>query len=120
MTLKYGDKVYRQWARREYVRNPITGNDGYKTAEVWSTHGEAFRFRMEPVPGVHKYKKSSRGYYRHPRTTQELRLVEPHSEFVHIRRKRSKRYLPTWYDDLTIADNRQHGWKRSKKKRQWM
>lgn len=119
--MKHGDKVYTQHGYREYKRDPETGNDGYTTAEIWWTYGEAFRFRAEPVPGIHKYKNSFRDYYRHPKTYQELRYVEPHSEFVNIRSKRAKRYLPTWYDDRPIADNRNaRSWKKTKKKRQWM
>lgn len=122
MSLKHGDMAYKQWSHRKYVQR-IPGNwksYGYETATEWYTFGEPFRFRAEPVPDIHKYRNSPRGYYRHQRTTQELRWIEPHSEFVRIRGKRTKKHLPTWYDDRVIADNRQHGWKRTKKKRQWM
>lgn len=119
--MKHGDKVYQVYARRVFVKDNLTGRYGYATAEEWITIGESFRFRAEPVPGIHRYPNTVRCYYRHPKTTQELRYVEPHSEFVRIRGKRSKRFLPTWYDDLPIADYRNsRSWKRTKKKRQWM
>lgn len=119
--MKHGDKVYQKHGYRIFRKDPITGNYGYETAEKWFTYGPAFRFRAEPVPGIHKYKNSFRDCYRHPKTTQELRLVEPHSEYVRVRGKRTKNHLPTWYDDMPVADYRNsRSWKRTKKKRQWM
>lgn len=125
MCLKHGDKVQKTHYYHKLVwedTNDVFGFRKYYYEEKWSVafYDPVFRYRYDPVPNIHRYKKCPRGYYRHPKTTQELRLVEPHSEFVRIRSKRTKNYLPVWYDDLTIADNKQRGWKRTKKKRQWI
>jgi hypothetical protein len=74
-----------------------------------------FRFRIDPVPGVHKYGSYAR-YYRKLRTTQEKRWNIPHREYVRPKRKN----LPDFWDDYYISKERTKSWKRTKKKKQWM
>ncbi len=79
-----------------------------------------YRYRYDPVPGIHKLHNTHRKYFRNPRTTQEIRFSYSHKQFVKIRGKRSKNSLPKAYSDLTISDNRIKSWKRTKKRKQWM
>lgn len=79
-------------------------------------------YRYDPVPGVGK---RSGGYcHRRMRTTQELKMYYAHKDEVRIRGKRKPHNLPTWYDDVYIADHvtyyKASSWKRNKKKKQWM
>ena len=82
------------------------------------------RFRIDPVPGIHKY--SCGGYYRHIHTTQELRendFLKYDEDAINYniksRSRRNKGILPTAYDDIPYS----HGyysknWKKYRK-HQW-
>lgn len=85
----------------------------------WSKeHVSEDHFRRLPVPNIHK-SKSRRGWDRHMRTTQELRLnlavTREESELgIRVRGRRSN--LPTWYDDVAHA-RRGDNWKNYRKTR---
>lgn len=83
----------------------------------WYWYGPVFRYRYDPVPGVKHWRNSILSYYRRMKTTQERRWSLAHQPYV--RGKRNKRNLPNSWDDYHYA-RREKGWKRTKKKRQWM
>jgi len=77
------------------------------------------RFRLDPVPDSGKFNhKRVRPMFRRIKTTQERRWSLAHKKYV--RGRRSFRMLPEQWDDYRIADDYNRGWKRTKKKRQWM
>ncbi len=75
-----------------------------------------FRFRYDPVPGIHT-DKSITYNLKNPKVTQERRKSFEHPEF--IRPKRQNKGLPDPYDDVYIKRPLRN-WKRTKKKKQWM
>ena len=125
MALKHGDKVQR--ARRYHklvwddsVPSYFLGMRRYHYEDTLSValYGPVFRYRYDPVPGVHHYRKG-RSYYRHIATVQELRWYHAHKDEVKIRAKRTPRFLPNLWDDVPYA-RREKGWKRTKKRKQWV
>ena len=82
----------------------------------WKTNSPNYPgFRNGPVPytGVRHWGH----YHRKVRTTQELRANEDHKEFTRGKR----RNLPSWYDDVRIAErDNKYSWKKQKKRKQWM
>jgi hypothetical protein len=123
MSLKHGDRVYRSHRYHELIWDePVWGRTrSYHYAEEWSValYGPVFRFRYDPVPGIHHWKNSIRPYYRHMRTMQEIRWYYAHKDIVRIRGKRTPKQLPNDWDDFWHA-RREKGWKRTKKRKQWM
>jgi len=83
----------------------------------WVYYGPIFRYRYDPVPDIHRWRNTIRPYVRCMRTTQERRWSCAHKE--HVRGRRNYINLPNSWDDYWHA-RRSKGWKRSKKKRQWM
>lgn len=85
----------------------------------WSkVHVSEDHFRRFPVPNIHK-SRSRRGWDRHMRTTQELRMnlavTEEENELgVRVRGRRCN--LPTYYDDVSHA-RRGDNWKNYRKTR---
>ena len=78
-------------------------------------HKKRFRYRYDPVPGIHKHKNGS--YMRRMKTTQERRINCLHySEGFHIRGKRKHKMLINAWEDVLI--NKQKNWKKFRKK-QW-
>lgn len=123
--MKHGDLVQRR--RRDYER-VVTGKrwSWWLDCEVetyeykpcgWIWYGPTFRYRYDPVPGVKHWKNSILSYYRRMKTTQERRWSLAHKTYV--RGRRNYRNLPNSWDDFCYA-RREKGWKRTKKKRQWM
>lgn len=86
----------------------------YKLSFIYIGH--LFKFRYDPVPGSGKLKNRVHNYFRHMKTAQERRWSYSYSKY--IRAKRNATNLPNDWDDFPIAD-KQRGWKRTKKKRQW-
>jgi hypothetical protein len=79
----------------------------------------AFRFRIDPVPFIHKTGTRYFGtYYRVPKIMNEKRQWD--NEYG--RRKRSPRCLPDAWDDYQRSDIRtRKSWKKCRKvKKQWM
>jgi hypothetical protein len=99
--MKHGDKVYTlSWWWRIKRRPP-----------------ECYLFRYDPVPGIHKRKNCH--YYRHFRTTQEMRWSYAYPEYV--RGKRRQKNLPTIWDDVPVDRWNHKSWKKqTKKEKQWM
>lgn len=68
-----------------------------------------YKFRNGPVPRTGR--RSNYGYWRHPKTAQELRNIDC---FTRAKRKN----IPTSWDDLERGDWRDKNWKRYRK-HQW-
>lgn len=85
----------------------------------WIYYGPVFRYRYDPVPGVKHWKNSIFPYVRHMRTTQERRAACDPDYKKYVRGRRSYINLPNSWDDYWHA-RKEKGWKRTKKKRQWM
>jgi len=77
-----------------------------------------FKYRFDPVPGIHHFKNSIRHYYRHIKTTQERRWSLAHKKY--IRGKRRFTAIPNSWDDFKNSSNYIKNWKRTKKDKQWM
>ncbi len=97
-----------------------------RNGEYLARHKGNYVFRYTPVPGVHNYKN---GIYAHRGNGLMNQIhhdqmckdeIEPEYGNV-VRMKRSKlvRVLRDW-DGLESYHARSHGWKRSKKRKQWM
>lgn len=85
----------------------------------WSkTHYMPVRFRIDPVPSTGHYRNRVVNYYRRMRVTQEKRWAIAHKEYVRGRRRKPS--LPDPWDEYLVSKERIKGWKRTKKKRQWM
>jgi hypothetical protein len=98
--MKHGDKVYTlSWWYRTKKYPP-----------------ECYLFRYDPVPGIHKRKNCR--YYRHFRTTQEMRWSYAYPEYVRGRRRHKN--LPTIWDDVAIDRDNKNWKKQNKKEKQWM
>lgn len=119
--MKYKDKVQKKCKANRLIEefNPWGYRISYKwVPDGYRYYGPVFRFRYDPVPGTGGTGKVHiRGCYRAIRTTQERRWALAHKEYV--RGKRSYRMLPEAWDDIHHA-RREKGWKRTKKKKQWM
>lgn len=84
----------------------------------WRRHLESWH-GTGPVPGTAK-SKAGKHYYRRPKTMSELRaaaLVLTEEGEVAPRARRTKRYLPTSWDDVYIAARHVKNWKRQRKTR---
>lgn len=103
--MKHGDIVYR-----------------YSWSLGWSTLvAHPFRYRFDPVPGIHKTLGTWFGcYYKIPRVMNEKRQWFASEGYG--RWKRNPLNLPNPYDDWPRADRRyDKSWKKSKKvTRQYM
>jgi hypothetical protein len=111
--MKHGDLIYyRRYVRYRYYE--------HEEREVfWRKLGHPYRYRLDPVPHVHKY--SNGHYYRRARTTSERKQWYVSVEQgVTPRRRRSPRLLPDSWDDRLISTHGNHSWKRQKKRKQWM
>ena len=82
----------------------------------FADHYIGYRFRVDPVPGVHKSCMKYK-YFQHPGTYAERR--DWYAAEGLGRRKRSPRLLPTNWDDYGRS-NINRTWKNNKFKRQWM
>lgn len=80
-------------------------------------HGITYRYRIDPVPDTSVRLHKFHGL-RHPKTTQEKRLLCDADISTYIRGKR--KHLPSAYDDLWRSDISDKSWKRQKIKRQYM
>jgi hypothetical protein len=91
----------------------------------YTRRGLKFIFRRGPVPGISHYHNSCCHYMRHPKTTQERKkwfdVLEECKEYkIKLRLRRSHVNLPNAWDDELVSKRRIKGWKRTKKKKQWM
>ena len=83
-------------------------------------------FRYDVIPHTGCYKSGIRGIFRNPHTTSERRKLSGYAVDKELQEYRVKmnngryRMLPEAWDDITIADNYNKGWKRTKKRKQWM
>lgn len=77
-----------------------------------------FCYRIDPVPFTGK--RTFKGIFRHPRTTQERKYsCKRHPDYEYTRGRR--RRLPHTWDDICRIDMSHKCWKKqTKKKRQWM
>jgi len=116
--MKYRQKVRRKRRVYNYVIDSTRGSCYRRpTSYSWVYYGESFRYRYDPVPGTGKGKNSVHPYVRCMRTTQERKIGFAHYKYV--RGKRRPNSLPNAWDDIWHA-RRTRGWKRTKKRRQWM
>jgi hypothetical protein len=104
--LKYGDTLYKYSWHRAQGRYGLVDH--------------SFRFRIDPVPGVHKLCNSYfTSYYKTPKTSNEKR--QWYASEGYGRRKRSPRYLADSWDDYPRADRYyDSSWKKNKIRKQWM
>lgn len=103
MDLKYGDVLITKgiWIRQSKL------------------NGIAYRFRIDPVPNIHKFTGSFRSFYKNPAVMQEQKLFFEHKKYV--RGKRTIKNLPDSWDDRQRGDIKtRHSWKSKKIKKQWM
>lgn len=117
--VKYVSKTVFDWEMDPWLEKIVFGpiySYSYEP-DGWDYYGPTFRYRYDPVPGISTGNNSVRSCVRHMKTTQERRWACAHKEY--IRGRRSYINLPSDYDDYWHSD-RGRGWKRSKKKRQWM
>lgn len=77
-----------------------------------------FKYRFDPVPGIHHFKNSIQRYHRRIKTTQERRWALAHKKY--IRNKRSYTAIPNAWDDIKNKSLHIKNWKRTKKRKQWM
>lgn len=78
-----------------------------------------FRFRIDPVPGVHDYHGWFGNWFKTPKSTNEKRQWFASEGYG--RWKRSPFNLPDPVDDYQRSDIRtRKSWKNKKIKRQWM
>jgi len=93
----------------------------YKSEWILSKRYEQARFRFDPVPFIHKRKRSYfKCWYKTPQTTNERRQVAGNEKYV--RGRRNFINLPQSWDDYVRADAYdKHSWKKNSKfGRQWM
>lgn len=115
---------YKQAVQRYYLRKIVEYDEKQRPHYSFMVipHGKSFKFRFDPVPGVHKRRNRHRGYYRHPKTTSESRAwyVYKNSGAKLRRVRRNPKNLPSIYDDRLVSNYNYRGWKRTKKRSQWM
>ena len=98
---------------------------GYHKEGRWITTKIFFEYRKDPVPGIHRYKHRIGCWYRQIENMGEKRRWFADQETLKehgfkVRYSRSPRTLPDAWDDYPKAKNYDRGWKRSKKRKQWM
>ena len=89
-----------------------------KSRWIWWLSNKPHTFRSGPVPCI-RHNRVGLRCYRHPRTTQERRLLcDPlHREYGRARRRK----LPHTWDDISFGYAFPKCWKDcSKKRKQWM
>ena len=75
-------------------------------------------YRRDPVPYV-SYSRNMYSYFRKPKTFPEKRDFYKYGvEFVRGARRPTS--LPDPWDDYLISKHQDRGWKRTKKRKQWM
>lgn len=74
-------------------------------------------FRKSPIPYT---KKRRCKIYRNPKTFQEIRENCDNETSQYIRAKRTRKYLPTYYDDINRGNYKSKSWKKQKIKKQYM
>ena len=118
--MKYKDKVWVMHHARRFVWTPGQRRGFYQPTMNFFLFGQSFRYRYDPVPHTGG---TGKVYIlpgvRHMKTTQELRWYYAHKEYVRIRGRRTPKQLPNLWNDFWHG-RREKGWKRTKKKRQWM
>jgi len=78
-----------------------------------------YRYRFDPVPGIHKRKKYS--IFKRPKTTQERKYACSPEHKPYVRGKRRLPYLPEAWDDIYASNKyNKRSWKKIKKRKQWM
>ena len=124
----YAEEVKKRYAEKELARvkkekereeewNSLKHGDKLVKNNYWAHCEDVYRFRCDPVPGIHSRHGSYGKYLRHVRTTAELRANADKEYEKYVRPKR--KHLPTLYDDIPRGN--QKSWKKqSKKKKQWM
>jgi hypothetical protein len=100
--MKYGDTIEAIW---------------WYAGWHWRTKKpRIYRYRIDPVPFVHKKRGKFRNWYKTPRVMNEKRQWD--REYTRL--KRNPKNLPDPYDDYPRSDIYDRSWKKHKKKRQWM
>jgi len=83
-----------------------------------------YRYRMDPVPGVHNYSRCA-SYYKRPKTYQEIREnegikdLEEEYGFKLSRPNRNGANMLSWWDDVLKGNVGSRTWKNNKKKKQY-
>jgi len=85
---------------------------------------KVFRYRQDPVPGIHTFKGNLYGCWRNFKFMQEKReycksLYDLQDFKFKLRATRSHKNLLDSWDDVRMYQPKK-SWKRTKKKKQWM
>lgn len=89
---------------------------------LWYRHKGSraiYRFRIDPVPFIHRFNGWFGNWYKRPKSTQERKMSYAYKKYV--RGKRSASNLPNSWDDIKRSDCRtRKSWKnRFKCRKQW-
>ena len=118
--MEHGDLVN----YRRIVRHPFIPGQGYDREAIeitWKKLKHPYRFRMDPVPYIHKYGNGH--YYRRVKTTNERKnWYASIDQGVFPRRRRGPRLLPDTWNDIPVSSYvcYSRSWKKVKKRKQWM
>lgn len=94
-----------------------------KLLPFWIKPNEVFEFRKDPVPRTGRKRWSFNGFYKNPKTYQELKENALDEDTIYYgikaRPKRNKNYIPTAWDDIPRSDIKtRRNWKHWRKT-QW-
>lgn len=106
-------RIYDLYSCQKYddhwVNSEFQSWNNKRKLEYFRKNQKQYKFRNDPVPRTGR--RSNYGYWRHPKTAQELRNIDC---FTRAKRKN----IPTSWDDLERGDWRDKNWKRYRK-HQW-
>jgi len=77
-----------------------------------------FEYRFDPVPGIHKFRKCARKWYRRIDCMDEKRAWFNAEGLGRV--SRSPWNLPDAWDDRPVAKDLIRSWKRTKKRKQYL
>ena len=97
---------YREDINQEWQKYSSRGKKVFYSK--WSAVSTCAKYRLDPVPhtGIHHHYN----WLRNPRTTQEIRL-SCDTEYKDFVRKSRGKHLPSAWDDIPVASNRDTSWK---------
>lgn len=126
-TYYYGEDIsmyYRYWVKDEFgneiSRDKILEDLPRRKRHIYYPHTV---YREDPVPNTGKHKGGYATWWKHPRTTQEMReyykleVEKMDTGYpIHYRAKRTPHYLPTAWDDVIKSRWGNRCWKKFRQK----